>query len=135
MLPEKWLPHDGLSQVDCIRAAMTMAEFCVLESQTPTKTSEELFELLGSFTYASWLSCETDELTFAIRDYTMRAGIEEPYASRTAIMLSDSVYLDAIVRGDFIREHNVAMGLWKREKIQVVNHPKFVRAILKMSPF
>jgi hypothetical protein len=131
--PEDWMPEYGLSQMDCIKASVAMAEFCILAAENPEVSPNEFKQTLGSFVFAASMSCKESQLQEAVRSDLENAGLDGSAASAMAEKLSEQTYLESVASGDFIYEDLPAYGLRKTKRFTGVNERKFVHKIIKMS--
>lgn len=125
------MPEHGLSQMDCIKAAVTMAEFCVLASSDKDISYSDFDQMLGCFVVAAELSCREDQLKAVIESDLRIAGLDKSSAADCAEMLTEIGYLERVSAREFIHTNEPSFGL-RKGRVTDINEAKFVKKIKKL---
>lgn len=127
-----WLPEYNLSQLECIKASRTMAEFCVLAANDPEVSQERTVEILGSFACVCALSVQGKHLSSAMRVDLEDAGLGNETAVAWADSLSDDSIKSWAASGAFIRRNRPTFGLYKKAGATQVDPSILVKKINKL---
>lgn len=130
--PESWLPREGLSELECIQAADTMAHFCVMAVLSDEIDPKQRSEIIGSYFVASLYSCDPEQLEPTMRVDLERAGLESATAAELADQMNSNDFVTWAAACQFITEDKPAYGLCMNSRGKYVDVGRFVKAVLRL---
>lgn len=129
--PEDWLPEYELSEQACIRASVTMAQFCVLAWADPDVALAKKAEVTGCFVTAAKLSTRGDNIEQTMQVDLGIAGLDDETAAEWAAQLGSASMREWVASGMFIDKNRPDYGLYKNRRH--TEEPTLIKKIIKLS--